>query len=76
MWRQNAEQARPVALEQELEGALVAASDEGDQPLVRLEPEQRRAAGEQADCVYSELAGLSIVAVPRVLKHRSKGQVA
>jgi hypothetical protein len=40
-------QARPVALEQKLERAVVPASDERDQALVRLEAEQRRAANQQ-----------------------------
>ena len=43
MWRQNDEQPRLVARDERLERVMVAAPDEGDQPLVRLETEQRRA---------------------------------
>ena len=37
------EQARLVALDERLEGAVMAAPGEGDQPLVGLQPQQRRA---------------------------------
>ena len=38
------EQPRLVAAEQHFERGVVAAADERDQPVVRLEPEQRRLA--------------------------------
>jgi hypothetical protein len=41
------EQARAIALEEELKGAVVPASNERDQALVRLESEQWRAADKQ-----------------------------
>jgi hypothetical protein len=43
------QQARPVALEQQLESGFVAGPDKEDQALVRLKPEEGCAASEQAD---------------------------
>ena len=42
------EQPRVVALEQDLEGVLVAVADQRDEPLVALQLEQGRPAAEQA----------------------------
>ena len=50
------EQPRLVAADERLEGAVVAAPDERDEPLVRLETEQRRAPVEpgQPACLRAE----------------------
>ena len=42
------EQARVVAVEEDLEGVIVAVADQRDEPLVALQLEQGRAAAEQA----------------------------